>query len=291
MIDEQNCQLVTDYGGKDFNGICSVAIGPNDEVFVADRDNEEVIIFDKDLKLIKTFGQGSGGSKLNDPAGIAVGHNVIAISEGCDAVVKKFSLQGDFLSEFGSCGSGDGQFNNPIGLCFNSKGLLYVVDCNNQRVQVFRKNVFLFKFGSKGLNPGQFTSPNCIATDTSDQVYVTDDVVTISIAEYEDELEDDFEDYHGGISMFSEDGHFIRKINCNNPYAICISPDDYIICGDDDDFLFVLSPTHDLIAKLGDRGFEKGVFFGLNGIAINSIGTIFVTEYINKRLQIITTSD
>ena len=92
--------------------------------------------------------------------------------------------------------------------------------------------------------------------------------------------------------MFSEHDHFIKRIKYNNiihNYAICISPDDYIICGDDDDFLFVLSPTHDLIAKLGDRDFEKGQFFGLNGIAINSIGTIFVTEYINKRLQIITT--
>ena len=175
-------------------------------------------------------------------------------------------------------------------MCFNSKGLLYVVDHNNHRVQVFRENVFLFKFGSKGLNPGQFTSPNCIATDSSDQVYVTDDVVSISIAEYEHELEVDFKDYHGGITVFSEDGHFIRKINCYNPYAICIPPDDYVI-SEADDVLIVLSPTLDLIAKLGESGFDKGVFSGLNGIAINSSGTIFVTECLNKRLQIITTSD
>ena len=92
MIDEQNCQLVTDYGGKKFDGLCSIAIGPNDEVVVVDSDNEEVIIFDKDLKLIRTFGQGSGDSKLNDPAGVAVGHNIIAVSEWHDHEVKKFSL-------------------------------------------------------------------------------------------------------------------------------------------------------------------------------------------------------
>ena len=272
MIDKQNCQLITDYGGKNFNGICSVAIGPNDEVFVVDRYNEEVIIFDKDLKLIRTFGQGSGDSKLNEPAGIAIGHNIIAVSDFDDHEVKKFTLQGDYLSKFGSYGSGDGQFKYPDGLCFNSKGLLYVVDYYNHRVQVFRENVFLFKFGSKGSNPGQFNAPSRIAIDSSDQVYVTDHH---ECSNY---------DGYGGISVFSEDGHFIKKINCNHQYTICIPPDDYVI-SEARDTLIVLSPTHDLIAKL------NGAFFGITDIAINSSGTIFVTEIRNKRLQIITTSD
>ena len=127
----------------------------------------------------------------------------IADSEWDDHVVKKFSLQGDYLSKFGSLGSGDGQFTNPQGLCFNSKGLLYVVDHDNCRVQVFRENVFLFKFGSIGHNPGEFQDPRYIAVDSSDQVYVTD------IGENDDD--------HGGtgISVFSEDGHFIKRINCN----------------------------------------------------------------------------
>ena len=266
-IEEQNCQLFTDYGGKKFNNLHSVAVGPNDEVVVIDN---EVIIFDKDLKLIKTFGQGSGDSELNDPAGVTVGHNVIAISEWSDHVVMKFSLQEDYLSKFGSHGSGDGQFNNPQGLCFNSIGLLYVVDRNNHRVQVFRENVFLFKFGPKGPNPGQFKDPCCIAVDSSDQVYVTD---------YDDD---------GGISVFSEDGHFIKKINCNKPYAICISPDDYVIT-DADDVLIIFSPTHELVAKFGVCGKAKGQFSCIIGTTINSSGTIFVTEYDNKCLQIITT--
>ena len=270
-IEEKNCQLVTHYGGKDFDNPCSVAVGPNNEVVVVDSGNKEVIIFDKDLKLIKTFGHGSGDSKLSDPLGVAVGHNVIAISEWLDHVVKKFSLQGDYLSKFGSHGRGDGQFNNPQGLCFNSKGLLYVVDCNNQRVQVFRENAFLFKFGSKGPNAGQFKDPCYIAMDSSDQVYVTDN-----------------DDDDCGLSVFSEDGHFIKKINCNNPFVICISPDDYII-SDADDFLIIFSPTHDLIAKFGVYGSAKGQFRDITGIAINSSGTIFVTELNNKRLQIITT--
>ena len=269
-IEEKNCQLVTHYGGKKFSNP-RVTTGPTDEVIIADSGNKEVIIFDKDLKLIRTFGQGSGDGKLKSPIGVAVGHHVIAVSEWYDHVVKKYSLQGDYLSKFGSRGSGDGQFNNPQGLSFNSKGLLYVVDYSNHRVQVFRENnAFLFKFGSKGHNPGQFQEPRYIAVDSSDRVYVTDWC-------------DD-----GGISVFSEDGHFIKKINCNKPYAIAFTSDDYIITHDDNNHvLTVFSPTHDVITKLGICGKEKGQFSNVTGIAINNRGTIFVTEYDNHRLQII----
>ena len=267
-IEQKNCQLLINYEGKKL--ICPrVTTGPNDEVVIADSLNKEVIIFDKDLKLIRTFGQGSGDSKLNYPIGVALGHHVIAVSEYYEHVVKEYSLQGDYLSKFGSHGGDDGQFNNPQGLCFNSKGLLYIVDGSNYRVQVFgENNVFLFKFGSKGHNPGQFEAPCNIAVDSSDQVYVTDWC-------------DD-----GGICVFNEGGHFIEKINCNKPCTIGIGADDYIIV-DSNDVLTVFSPTHELIAKLGVRGKKKGQFDSIYGIAINSSGTIFVTESNNSRLQII----
>ena len=271
-IEDRNCQLVTQYGGKKFNGPRGVAAGPNDEVVIVDRNNKEGIIFDKDLKLIRTFGKGSGDSKLNGPIGVAVGHNVIVVSEYYDHVVKKFSLQGDYLSKFGSRGSGDGQFNNPQGLCFNSKRLLYVVDNSNYRVQVFgENNMFLLVFGSEGHNPGQFQNPCYIAVDSSDQVYVND---------YSD---------NGGISVFSENGHFIKRINCNNPYVICIAPDDHIITEvDNNNRITVFSPTHECIAKFGMCGKEKGQFNHILGMAINNSGTIYVTEWDNERLQIIT---
>ena len=269
--EEKNYQLVTHYEENKFN--CPrVTNGPNDEIVIADYGNKEVVIFDKDLKLITTFGQGSGDSKLKNPIGVAVGHHVIAVSEWYEHVVKKYSLRGDYQSKFGSRGNGDGQFNNPQGLCFNSKGLLYIVDYSNHRVQVFTdNNVFLFKFGSKGHNPGQFQEPRYIAVDSSDQVYVTDWC------------------NDGGICVFSEDGHFVKRINCNKPYAIGIAPDDYIITHDDDShILTVFSPTHELIAKLGVLGEGKGQFHNITGISINNRGTIFVTEYDNHRLQIIT---
>ena len=270
-IKVRNCQLITQYGGKKFQWPFDVTTTTNDDIIMIDNANKDVVVLNRDLNLVRAFGhQGSGDSKLNDPVGIAIHHNVIAISECSNHVVKKFTLQGDYLSKFGTHGSGDSQFTNPQGLTFNSKGLLYVVDHGNCRVQVFgTSDRFLFKFGSKGSDPGQFQHPHYISLDSSDQVYVTD---------YD----------RGGVLVFSEDGYFIKKINCNNPYVICHTPDDYIIT-DDGDSLIVFNPTHQFIAKFGIKGNQRGQFSSIYGIAVNSVGTIFVTEYYNHRLQVIAT--
>jgi len=75
-----------------------------------------------------------------------------------------------------------------------------------------------------------FHNPRYISLDSNDQVYVTDYKV------------------NEGISVFIEDDHFIKKINCNEPWAICLTPDDYIITTKGDcSSLTVFSPTHQLI--------------------------------------------
>ncbi|XP_065903172.1 E3 ubiquitin-protein ligase TRIM71-like isoform X2 [Dysidea avara] len=274
-IEVQNCQVIIQCGRKKFKCPHNLAIATNDDVIMLDYTNHDdfVVIMDKNLKLVRTFGQGSGDGKLRNPLGVAVGHDVIAVSEWSNHVVKKFTLERYYLSKFGSHGNGNGQFNHPHGLTFSGKGTLYVVDHFNCRVQVFDdKNKFLFKFGSKGFNPGEFQKPCYISLDSSNQVYVTD------------------WRFGGGIVMFSEYGNFIKKINCIAPYSICLTPDDYIIT-DAGDCLTVFSPTHKLLIKC-TRGSQIGQFQDIRGVTINSIGTIFVSEgdmYNCSRFQIIST--
>ena len=264
-ITEQNSQQVTSYGvgEKKFESPRDVTIGPNDKVVVVDRSKKTVVILDKKLKLIRPFGHGPGStnSKLSCPEGVAVGHNIIAVSDSEDHVVKKYSLKGDYLSQFGTYGTKPGQFNNPQGMCITSKYFLYVVDCGNHRIQVFTADdAFLFQFGSQGFDPGQFKSPQCIAMDSNDLVYVTD---------------------YSGISVFREDGGFIKRIGCNSPRAICIAPDDYIMF-DNSDALAILSPFHKLVAKI-----KISKSLGTIGLAINSNGTIFIAKGNDGCLQVI----
>ena len=272
---EQDCsQVVTHYGGNKFGYLTDVAIAPTGEVVIVDYDNRCVVVLDDKLNLLKLIGQGSGNSILVSPHSVAVTDNVIAVSDWSSHQVKKYSLQGELLSVIGSHGDKNGQFNQPRGLAFNNNKLLYVVDECNHRVQVFQQDdKFAFSFGNRGNNPGQFQLPVRIAIDPNNNVLVTDHDANC-------------------IHLFTHNGQFIQTINSNRPYAITISPTGYLITGHvgDDNKIRVWSPTYQLINQFGKKGSKQGEFYGMEGMAIDSSGTIYVAEYINKRLQVISNS-
>ena len=274
MTDQDCSQVVTHYGKNNFGYLSDVAIGPNGEVIIVDNDNSSVVLLDDKLNLLKMIGQGSGNSRLVNPDGVAVIDNFIAVSDLSSHQVKKYSLQGEFLSVIGCYGSKNSQFNTPRGLAFNNNKLLYVVDWYNYRVQVFQQDdQFNFSFGSRGSNPGQFQYPVRIAIDHNNNVLVTD--------------------YHANcIVMFTQSGEFMQTINSYKPWAITISPTGYLLIDHDrdDNVIRVLSPTYYCIKQFGKKGSEKGNFFYIQGMAIDLSGTIYVAELGNRRLQIISDS-
>ena len=272
---EQDCsQVVTHYGGNKFGHLMDVAIAPTEEVVIVDHDNRHVIVLDDKLKLLKLIGQGSGNSRLVTPNGVTVTDDVIAVSDCGSHQVKKYSLPGEYLSIIGCHGDKNGQFNRPRGLAFNNNKLLYVVDGLNHRVQVFQEDdTFAFAFGSKGNNPGQFQYPVRIAIDPNNNVLVTDHDANC-------------------IHVFTDNGQFIQTIKSYRPWAITISPTGYLITGHegDDNKIRVWSPTYQLINQFGIKGSKQGKFRGINGMAIDSSGTIHVAEWNKERLQVISNS-
>ena len=176
QMTEKDCsQVVTHYGGSKFGCLLDVATSSTRSGEVVIVDSKNIIVLDDKLNLLRVIGQGSGDSRLFRPVGVTVTDNVIAVSDWGNHQVKKYSLQGEFLSVIGCHGNKNGQFNRPRGLAFNSNKLLYVVDGYNHRVQVFEQDImFVFSFGNKGRNPGQFQFPVRIAVDPNDNVLVTD---------------------------------------------------------------------------------------------------------------------
>ena len=143
---EQDClrsQVVTHYGGNKFGNLNDVATGPNGEVVIVDNDNSCVVVLDNKLNFVKLIGRrddilvlpnflnligrGSSNSKYFTPDSVAVTDNIIAVSDRGSHQVKKYSLQGKFISIIGCPGDKDGQFNYPRGLAFDKDKSLYVV--------------------------------------------------------------------------------------------------------------------------------------------------------------------
>jgi DNA-binding beta-propeller fold protein YncE len=104
-----------------------LAIGPEGNVFVADRANNRIDVFSSDGAFIRAFGKGVS------PAG------------------------GDVCTT--ECERGDGiavagDMSEPRGIAVDSSGALYVADYGNQRIDVFSPaGSFIRAFG-KEVNPG-----------------------------------------------------------------------------------------------------------------------------------------
>ena len=270
---EQDCsQVVTYYGRNKFGGLTDVTVTSNDDIVIVDRDNKCVVVLDNKLNLLKVIEQRSGNSRLERPEGVAVTDNIIAVSDEGSHQVKKYPLQGELLSVIGCYGNKNGQFDHPRGLAFNNNKLLYVVDSGNCRVQVFQQDdTFAFSFGNKGSNPGEFQNPASIAIDpNNNNVLVTD---------YDANC----------VHVFTDRGQFMQTINSDKPYAITISPTGYLITGHygDGNKIRVWNPTYQLLNQFGKRGFKQGKFYNIYGMAIDSRGTIYVAEWGNERLQVI----
>ena len=267
-IKEQDCsQVIRNYGGHTLGDI---AIGRNGEVVLIDSDNGCVVVLDDKFNLLNVIGQGSDDSRLVNPDGIAVTDDVVAVSDWDSHQVKKYSLQGQLLSVIGCRGDKNGQFKDPRGLAFSNNKLLYVVDRVNCRIQVFQQDdKFAFLFQNRGK---KLQFPDRIAIDPcNDDVLITNHSAS-------------------SVHRFSHSGQFIQEINCDkSPYAITISPTGYVITSHagDDNKIRVWSSTHQLINQFGNSGSNQGEFSGISGIAIGLTGSIYVVEWFNRRLQVV----
>jgi DNA-binding beta-propeller fold protein YncE len=103
-------------------------------------------------KSLSTSATGSGA--FNNLTGIAVeplSRFVYLVDNGSNSILL-FSVDGKFLTKWGSSGSGDGQFKSPCGIAVDSiENNVYVQDNGNNRVQVFNSNgKFLTKWSLPG---------------------------------------------------------------------------------------------------------------------------------------------
>ena len=121
----------------------------NGNIFVADRFNNCVKVFDSSGKVLFKFGDSDG---MSCPRCLVITENRILISNG-DYSIHVYQLNGDFVLKIGRFGKGEGEINYPRGITYDeSSGDVYICDSKNNRVQILSKE-FTFKsqFGADRL--------------------------------------------------------------------------------------------------------------------------------------------
>jgi sugar lactone lactonase YvrE len=180
-------------------------------LYVADADNDQIMVYDADApyKLLRRIGTGGKKHTLTDPGNLAMPSNVavdddgnVYVSDTLNDRVQIFDADGKFIRAFGKAGDGPGFFTRPKGIAVDSDGHIWVADAVQNRVQVFdQEGRLLIWMGGTGIYPGQFRTLAGLAIDKNNRVftseqfpgrvqffrYVTDEEVKVETARREEE--------------------------------------------------------------------------------------------------------
>jgi DNA-binding beta-propeller fold protein YncE len=123
-------------GDSQFNLVHDVTLDSHGRVYVADRTNQRIQIFDPDGKFLGKW------TDIGSPWGIiyAAKEDVVYMCDGFNNRVIKLSLDGHVLGVLGSQGRTPGKFDYAHNIAIDSEGALYVVEIKNWRVQKFARS-------------------------------------------------------------------------------------------------------------------------------------------------------
>ena len=175
--------------GWSFVEAVGVASDSRDRVYVFNRGEHPIIVFDRDGRFLASWGEGT----FRRPHGIYIGpDDALYLSDDHDHTVRKFTTEGKLLLVLGTSGrpSDTGVVNNdyrtirragppfnlPTNLALSREGEMYVTDgYGNARVHKFSADGrLLLSWGEPGTGRGQFQLPHGIAVDREGLVYVAD---------------------------------------------------------------------------------------------------------------------
>jgi DNA-binding beta-propeller fold protein YncE len=187
--------------------VAGVATDSRDRVFVFNRGDHPIIIFDREGRFVGAWGE----RLFVNPHGITIGpDDAVYCTDDHDHTVKKFSPDGKLLLMLGSSGHASDTgaasqdfrtirhagtpFHYPTNLAIAADSSLYISDgYGNARIHKFSYDgVHLNSWGKPGEAPGEFRLPHGIAVAHDGTVVVADRE-------------------NSRLQFFSPDGHFLKE--------------------------------------------------------------------------------
>ena len=268
--------------GWSFIDIGGIAVDRNDNVYVLNRSEFPVMVFDCDGNILSHWGEGffkrAHGSRL------APDGSIFCTDDG-DHCVAKFSLQGDLLMTLGQKGvpSDTGYrrtwyvfqststirhpgppFNRPTGIAIAPAGDIFISDgYGNCRIHRFdRDGVLLHSWGEPGGEPGHFRLPHDIALDSKGRLLVTDRE-------------------NSRIQLFTQDGDLLGIWHdVIRPTGIGIDKDGLVYVSELSLRVSVFDIDGRLVTRWGNDSSvrDEALFLAPHTVAVDSHGDVYVGE-------------
>ena len=148
----------------------------SNQVYVCDRDNHPIQVFDLDLNFIRSIGShGKGRGEFDRPLDVAfdTAGNMYVAEYGNDRV-QVMDSSGQFIRAFGQ--EGEGKLRGPTALHITDK-YVYVSDHSQHRIAVYQTSGhFVTSFGRRGLGEGELRNPYCVTSCANGFIHVCDNV-------------------------------------------------------------------------------------------------------------------
>jgi len=174
--------------GETFGNVSAVATDSHDQVYVFQRKDPPVLVFDRDGTYRRCWGSGA----FANPHGIYIADDIVYLTDREDSVCLTYTLDGKPLQVLGQRGvhsdtgcekpgalvpHAAGPFNYPTEMVPGPTRDLYVTDgYRNARVHRFAADGHLRRSWGEGgkTAPGHFHLPHSLIVDEEGKVYVCD---------------------------------------------------------------------------------------------------------------------
>ena len=268
--------------GWSFKECAAVGVDAQDNVYVFNRGDHPVIVFDKDGNFLRSWGEGV----YPRAHGITMGpDDSIYLTDDGDHTVRKCNMDGSVIFTLGVPGTPSPFMSgNPFNRCTHvaldpETAEFYVSDgYGNARIHKYSPDgSLLFSWGESGTGPGQFNIAHNVCTDKNGWVYVADrENQRIQVFDKNGKFETQWKDMARPCGLFIDTSGdqkvYVGELGCYigpNSQASGLGPR-----------IGIMDLNGNYLAKLGDisESDQPGSFMAPHGVSINSTGDIFVGE-------------
>ena len=281
--------------GWTWQEVTAVAIDSKDRVFVFNRGDHPVMVFNRDGSYLDSWGEGV----FTSPHGITIGpDDCVYCTDHFDHTVRKFTPEGRLLMTLGTSGkpSDSGATSNdfrtiqraappfyfPTNVAIGSGGEIFVTDgYGNARVHKFAPDgELLLSWGAPGGDQGQFRIPHGIAIDQRGVLFVADrENSRIQLFTEGGEFVEQWTDVARPqqISFDSRGNVYVAELGYKAAMWPGISPPSDNATGGR---VSVFAPDGRLLARWGGgmNPTSLGDFYAPHDIRIDSHGDVYVSE-------------
>ncbi len=260
-----------------FNQPTDIAFDSSDNVYIGDRNNQRVQIFDINGTYSNSFNSGSGNFNFNFVEGVAIdaSDNIYVLNDNTEDIFK-YDSGFNYVTKI--------SHNGVLDISSNGTNV-YATYYNNHLVRTFNGNlsqVASFGTGVATSSNNGFSNPTGVAADAAGNIYIADTnnhriqivnssgnyVATLGVT---------------GVSG-SDNSHF------NQPRSVAIDPTNgNILVADSFNYrVQVFDSSYNYVTTIGGNGSgsANNQFSRIDYINVDSTGKLYVGDRFNHRVQV-----